>query len=73
MSSAGTIANAVGRGDVSAREVVDRALERIEAANGALNAFTTVTGERARARADASTARARPVASPAPSPGCPSR
>ena len=53
MSSVGTIATAVGRGDVSAREVVDRALARIEAANATLNAFTAVTAERARARADA--------------------
>jgi aspartyl-tRNA(Asn)/glutamyl-tRNA(Gln) amidotransferase subunit A len=43
--------DAVARGDRSASEVCRAALERIEAHNGTLGAFITVTGERALARA----------------------
>lgn len=39
------------RGDVSPLDVVDALLERIERLNPALNAFITVTGDRARAEA----------------------
>ena len=52
-SSAAQIAHAVSAGEVSAAEVIDQALLRIAARNPALNAFTTVTAERARARAAA--------------------
>jgi AtzE family amidohydrolase len=45
------IATAVNAGTMTAREVVGAALDRIAATNGALNAFTDVTAERARARA----------------------
>ncbi|HSZ90120.1 MAG TPA: AtzE family amidohydrolase [Acetobacteraceae bacterium] len=50
-SSAGAIASAVTRGEVSAAQVVERSLGRIAQRNTALNAFTAVTVERARARA----------------------
>jgi 1-carboxybiuret hydrolase len=49
-SSAGAIASAVTRSEVSAAQVVDRALGRIAQRDTALNAFTAVTVERARAR-----------------------
>jgi AtzE family amidohydrolase len=52
-ASAGTIAAAVGRGEVTAAEVTDQTLARIAARDPALNAFTAVTAERARARAAA--------------------
>src|SRR3984957_14025838 len=45
------IAASVGSGALSARGVVDAALDRITARNGVLNAFTDVLAERARARA----------------------
>jgi aspartyl-tRNA(Asn)/glutamyl-tRNA(Gln) amidotransferase subunit A len=51
--SATEIATAVIAGTVSARAVVDAALDRIAARDGVLNAFTDVTAERARARAGA--------------------
>ena len=54
------IAEAVGRRAVSAREMVDRALERVEKSNERLNAFVHVGSEQARAdaeRIDASIAR----------------
>jgi 1-carboxybiuret hydrolase len=57
------IAAMVGSGAVSARSIVDAALERIAARNGLLNAFTDVTATRARARAfaiDAERAAGRP-------------
>ncbi|QDL94299.1 AtzE family amidohydrolase (plasmid) [Paroceanicella profunda] len=47
------IASDVGAGRCSAAEVTSAALARIAAANPALNAFTAVTAERARARAAA--------------------
>jgi 1-carboxybiuret hydrolase len=51
--SAAEIAAAVKGGKTSAREVVQAALSRIEAHNGALGAFTDVTATRALAKADA--------------------
>lgn len=50
-SGAAEIASAVGTGKVTARAVVDGALQKINDRNGALNAFTDVVAERARARA----------------------
>ena len=52
-SSAQAIAAAVGKGSASAREVVEAALERIEARNEALGAFTDVTAARALKKAAA--------------------
>jgi len=49
--SAGKIAGAVNRGEASAIEVIDKALQRIDRRNPVLNAFTAVTADRARARA----------------------
>jgi AtzE family amidohydrolase len=63
-TSAAEIAAAIGAGDTSAQLVVDAALKRIGARNRALNAFTAVTGERARERAraiDAARAASRPL------------
>jgi 1-carboxybiuret hydrolase len=51
--SARAIAAAVRDGAVSAREVAEAALKRIETRNGKLGAFTDVTAERALARAQA--------------------
>ena len=50
---AAEIAHAVSAGEASALTVIDDALARIARLNPALNAFTTVTAERARARARA--------------------
>ncbi len=47
------IANAVGAGQASALSVIDDAFARIEERNPALNAFTTITADRARAKARA--------------------
>ena len=58
------IAASVATGSITARTVVDEALDRIAARNGVLNAFTDVTAERARARAaaiDAERAANRPI------------
>lgn len=52
-SKAFEIAAAVRDGKISATEVLRVSLARIESANPALNAFTAVTSERARARAAA--------------------
>jgi 1-carboxybiuret hydrolase len=52
-ASGAEIAEAVASGKTTARAVVDEALARISALNPALNAFTTVTADRARARAKA--------------------
>jgi len=52
-ASAAEIANAVGTGSISAREVIDAVLAAIRARDKALNAFTAVTEERARAKAAA--------------------
>ncbi len=52
-SSSSDIAKAVASGKTSALNVVDDAFARIEERNPALNAFTAITVERARARAKA--------------------
>jgi 1-carboxybiuret hydrolase len=52
-STASEIAAAVASGKTSAMAVVDNALVRIGERNPALNAFTAITAERARARAKA--------------------
>jgi 1-carboxybiuret hydrolase len=58
--TAQAIASAVRTGAVSAREIAQETLNRIEARNGALGAFTEVTVKRALAKADAiDTARVR--------------
>jgi AtzE family amidohydrolase len=51
--SAREIAQAVAAGRISARDVVDAALARIERHDGILNSFTDVTVDRARAKARA--------------------
>ena len=51
--SAQAIAAAVKSGGVSAREIAQATLKRIESRNGALGAFTDITAERALAKADA--------------------
>src|SRR5262245_17070935 len=56
-ASAAEIANAVGTGSISAREVIDAVLAAIRARDKTLNAFTAVTQERARAKAAALDAR----------------
>jgi amidase len=59
-STATELAGRMRRGDVSAREVVETHLRRIEAVNPRLNAIVTLVAERALAEADlADTARAR--------------
>jgi aspartyl-tRNA(Asn)/glutamyl-tRNA(Gln) amidotransferase subunit A len=63
-SSVGEIAGAVARGETTATAVVEAALARIAERNGALNAFTKVTPERARAKAravDAARAKGEPL------------
>src|SRR5271163_278844 len=58
--TAQAIAAAIRTGAVSAREIAQETLDRIEARNGALGAFTDMTATRALAKADAiDTARAR--------------
>lgn len=52
-STAAEIADAVAHGRTSATAVTEAALARIEKHDGVLNAFTTVTAERARAKARA--------------------
>ncbi len=52
-ASAGEIAGAVSRGEVSALAVIEATLLRISERNRALNAFTAVTAERARDKARA--------------------
>jgi AtzE family amidohydrolase len=56
-ASAAEIAGAVRAGSISAREVIDAVLAAIRARGKALNAFTAVTEERARAQAAAIDAR----------------
>jgi aspartyl-tRNA(Asn)/glutamyl-tRNA(Gln) amidotransferase subunit A len=51
-ASAVEIAAAVSAGRVTARDVVERALARIDAANRTVNAFTDIVASRARATAD---------------------
>jgi 1-carboxybiuret hydrolase len=59
-ASAAAITSAVADGRISAREVIEATLARIDVRNAALGAFTDVTAARAIARADAiDTARAR--------------
>ena len=53
---AGELAALIAAREVSAREVVDAHLERIEAVNGHLNAITLVLADEARAAADAADA-----------------
>jgi Asp-tRNA(Asn)/Glu-tRNA(Gln) amidotransferase A subunit family amidase len=52
-----TLAAQVRSGEVSARELAQHALDRIEATNGAVNAFVAVDGPSALAQADAIDAR----------------
>jgi 1-carboxybiuret hydrolase len=52
-ASAGEIAGAVSRGEVSALAVIEATLRRISERNRALNAFTAVTADRARDKARA--------------------
>jgi 1-carboxybiuret hydrolase len=59
-AGAADIAQAVNSGKTSAVAVIDRALARIAELNPVLNAFTTVTAERARAKARALDAAGRP-------------
>jgi len=54
--AAAELAAALTSGDVSAREVTDAHLERIEAVDGAVHAFLHVAAEQARARPAASLA-----------------
>jgi amidase len=54
---AGELAGLIAAREVSAREVVDAHLERIEAVNGHLNAVVVVLADEARAAADAADAR----------------
>ena len=56
-ASAAEIASAVRAGTISAREVIDAVLAAIRTRGKALNVFTAVTEERARARAAAIDAR----------------
>jgi AtzE family amidohydrolase len=56
-ASAAEIANAVRAGSITARETIDAVLAAIRTRNKALNAFTAVTEERARAKAAALDAR----------------
>ncbi len=51
LGSASEIAAAVRSGEVTARDMVDLSLDAVKAVNPRLNAFTTVTTERAMARA----------------------
>jgi AtzE family amidohydrolase len=51
--TATAIARAVGRGEVSAREIAQAALDRIAADDGRVGSFTDVTAARALAEADA--------------------
>src|SRR5580704_10577455 len=63
-ASAGEIAGAVAAGRATAAAIVEAALARIAARDRALNAFTAVVAERARARAraiDAARARGEPL------------
>jgi 1-carboxybiuret hydrolase len=70
-ASALDIARAVAAGTTTAAAVVEAALARIAAENPALNAFTDVTAERARARAAAIDARCASGEPPSPLAGVP--
>jgi aspartyl-tRNA(Asn)/glutamyl-tRNA(Gln) amidotransferase subunit A len=65
------LAAAVRGGDLSARDLVAHALERIDALNPAVNAFTAVDGERAMADASALDARIAGGDDPGPLAGIP--
>jgi 1-carboxybiuret hydrolase len=52
-ANASTIAKAIQDGEVSAREITEIALERIETLDGRYNSFTAITAERALAEAAA--------------------
>jgi 1-carboxybiuret hydrolase len=69
--SATEIAEAVSTGTMTARAVVDAALERIAARDGVLNAFTDVTASRARAQAAAIDAERAAGGKPGPLAGVP--
>ena len=65
-STAAEIAEAIAQGRTSATAVTEAALARVEKQDGVLNAFTSVTAERARAKArdvDAARAAGRPLGS----------
>lgn len=70
-SAAATIADAVRKGDVTARAVTEAALARIEKHNAALGAFTDVTAARALATADLVDARKAAGGDPGPLAGVP--
>ena len=70
-ASAADIAAAVNRGDVTALAVIEAALARIAERNGALNAFTAVTAERAVRKAHALDAARRAGTPPGPLAGVP--
>jgi AtzE family amidohydrolase len=65
------IAGAVRKGEASAVEVTQRMLARIEASNGAINAFTAVTAERALEEAAAVDSRRAAGEDPGPLAGVP--
>ncbi|HEY1411808.1 MAG TPA: amidase family protein, partial [Rhodopila sp.] len=71
MKGAIEIAAAVGAGQVRAADVVTACLDRIARLNPVLNAFTTVTAERARAKAAALDAAIAAGAKPGPLAGVP--
>ncbi len=71
LESATAIADAIRSGAVSAVEIARRALSRIEASNGAINAFTAVTAERALAEAAAVDAKRSAGEDPGPLAGVP--
>lgn len=70
-ASATEIADAVRSGRVSARALTELALDRVAATHGALNAFTLVTTERARAEAAAVDAAVESGQDPGPLAGVP--
>lgn len=72
-SKAHQIAAAIRGGKISATEALRVSLARIEATNPALNAFTSVTSERARAKAAALDQMIDEGNPSALSPVCPSR
>ena len=69
--TASTIAAGVSKGSLSAIEMVDAALARIDALDGRVGAFTTVTAERARAKATLLDAAVQTGSPPGPLAGVP--
>src|SRR3984957_11017688 len=69
--SATDIATAVTAGSITARAVVEAAVQRIASRNGTLNAFTDITADRARARAIAHAAERAAGRKPGPLAGVP--